>query len=33
VLKLHPYSVPEVLALPVSAGSQPYLDWIAAATS
>lgn len=33
VVALHPYSVPEVLALPVAAGAQPYLDWIASATS
>lgn len=25
---LHPYDVPEVLALPVVEGSQPYLDWV-----
>lgn len=24
----HPYEVPELLAVPVTAGSQPYLDWI-----
>ena len=24
----HPYEVPEVLALPVSAGSRNYLDWL-----
>lgn len=29
ILALHPYEVPEVIALPVDAGSQPYLDWIA----
>ena len=28
VCELHPYSVPEVLALPVAAGFGPYLDWI-----
>ena len=33
VLALHPYQVPEVLALPVEAGSAPYLAWIAEATS
>jgi periplasmic divalent cation tolerance protein len=32
VLALHPYEVPEVIALPVEAGSAPYLDWIAAET-
>ena len=32
VLALHPYQVPEVLALPVEAGHAPYLDWIAAST-
>jgi periplasmic divalent cation tolerance protein len=29
VLALHPYRVPEVLALPVEAGSEAYLEWIA----
>ncbi|HEX9241649.1 MAG TPA: divalent-cation tolerance protein CutA [Anaeromyxobacter sp.] len=33
VLALHPYQVPEVIALPVEAGSAAYLDWIAAETS
>lgn len=28
VRELHPYDVPEVLALPVVAGSDPYLDWV-----
>ncbi len=32
VLALHPYEVPEVIALPVEAGSAPYLDWIAEET-
>jgi periplasmic divalent cation tolerance protein len=32
VLALHPYQVPEVIALPVEAGSASYLDWIAAET-
>ena len=32
VLALHPYDVPEVIALPVEAGSAAYLDWIAAET-
>ncbi len=27
--KIHPYEVPEILALPVTAGSRKYLDWIA----
>jgi periplasmic divalent cation tolerance protein len=26
--ELHPYTVPELLALPVAAGSAQYLDWI-----
>jgi periplasmic divalent cation tolerance protein len=26
--KLHPYDVPEVLALPVVAGSANYLEWM-----
>lgn len=25
---LHSYEVPEIIALPIIAGSQPYLDWI-----
>ncbi len=32
VLALHPYEVPEVIALPVEAGSAPDLAWIAAET-
>jgi len=28
VRNLHPYEVPEIIALPVVAGSQDYLDWI-----
>ena len=31
-LALHPYDVPEVLALPVEAGSAAYLAWLAAET-
>jgi periplasmic divalent cation tolerance protein len=27
---LHPYELPELVALPVAAGSAPYLDWLAA---
>jgi periplasmic divalent cation tolerance protein len=33
VLALHPYQVPEVIALPVEAGSAPYLAWIAGETA
>ena len=29
IRELHPYDVPEILAHPVVAGSQPYLDWLA----
>jgi periplasmic divalent cation tolerance protein len=32
VLELHPYEVPEVIALPVEAGHAPYLAWIEAST-
>jgi periplasmic divalent cation tolerance protein len=28
ILELHPYSVPEVLALPVAAGAPAYVRWI-----
>ncbi len=33
VLALHPYEVPEVIALPVEAGSAAYLAWIAGETA
>ncbi|HSN90860.1 MAG TPA: divalent-cation tolerance protein CutA [Anaeromyxobacteraceae bacterium] len=33
VLSLHPYQVPEVIAVPVEAGSAPYLAWIASETA
>ncbi len=29
VLSIHPYSCPEVIALPVLAGHRAYLDWVA----
>jgi periplasmic divalent cation tolerance protein len=29
----HSYSVPEVIALPIIAGSQEYLDWVKASTA
>jgi periplasmic divalent cation tolerance protein len=28
IRELHPYEVPEILALPVLGGSQPFLDWL-----
>ena len=33
VVDLHPYDVPEVIALPIVAGHQPYLDWLEDSTS
>lgn len=27
--ELHSYDVPEVIALPITGGSRPYLDWVA----
>jgi periplasmic divalent cation tolerance protein len=33
VLKLHPYELPEVIAVSVERGHQPYLDWIRESTS
>ena len=30
VVELHPYEVPEVVALPVELGHAPYLEWIRA---
>jgi periplasmic divalent cation tolerance protein len=32
VAELHPYEVPEILALPVEAGHSPYLDWVGRST-
>jgi periplasmic divalent cation tolerance protein len=32
VLELHPYEIPEVLAVPVEQGYQAYLDWLAQET-
>ena len=32
LVELHPYSVPEVIALPVTDGHAPYLAWLAAQT-
>ncbi len=29
LIALHPYELPEVVALPVSGGSAPYLAWVA----
>jgi len=29
----HPYEVPEIVALDVSVGHAPYLDWLAASTA
>ena len=28
ILELHPYTVPEVIALPIAAGHPPYLKWV-----
>ena len=28
ILMLHSYAIPEIIALPIIAGHQPYLDWI-----
>lgn len=33
ILELHPYEVPEVLALPVEQGYYPYLEWLTRETS
>ena len=32
VRELHSYEVPEIMALPILAGNEPYLDWIAEST-
>ena len=28
VIQLHPYEVPEIIALPILAGNAAYLDWV-----
>ncbi|MGD8395481.1 MAG: divalent-cation tolerance protein CutA [Candidatus Eiseniibacteriota bacterium] len=30
--ELHPYDVPEIVALPVLGGGEPYLDWVRSET-
>ena len=30
VIKLHSYETPEIVAIPLSAGSDPYLEWLSA---
>ena len=32
VRALHSYETPEIVALPITAGSRPYLEWLAAST-
>lgn len=32
IRELHPYELPEIIAVPVSCGSSGYLDWVAAET-
>ena len=32
ILSVHPYDVPEIVALPIIAGSSSYLSWITAVT-
>ena len=33
LLAVHPYDLPEIIALPVEQGSQAYLDWVREETS
>lgn len=32
LIRLHPYDLPEVIAVDIAAGSEAYLEWIARAT-
>jgi periplasmic divalent cation tolerance protein len=32
IVRLHSYDVPEIIALPVQAGSKPYLQWVKSST-
>jgi periplasmic divalent cation tolerance protein len=31
--RLHPYDLPEIIAIPITAGYPPYLEWIREATT
>jgi len=33
ILELHPYDVPEILAIPIEGGHRTYLDWVASETA
>ena len=33
ILELHPYKIPELLVIPITDGSEPYLEWIKECTS
>ena len=33
IQEIHPYTVPEILAIPVLKGSQAYVDWVRAETA
>lgn len=33
ILDIHPYDVPQIIAIPVTHGHLPYLDWIDESTS
>lgn len=33
ILSLHPYELPEVIAVDIALGSAPYLDWLARETA
>jgi periplasmic divalent cation tolerance protein len=33
IIELHPYELPEVIAVDIALGSAPYLDWIARETA
>lgn len=32
IKRLHPYELPEIIAVPITAGHKPYIDWIKAGT-
>lgn len=32
ILQMHPYELPEIIAVPIQAGLPAYLDWIASAS-
>lgn len=33
LVELHPYEVPEIISLPITAGNHPYIEWVRQCTT